>query len=351
MLAPSEFEPQHVRGYLDTATYGLPPASALDALTAAADGWRGRQSWSQWEEDGEACRQLLAKLVSCRAEDVALLPAVSVAAGLVAVSLPAGPDDNVVLAADDFASTIFPWAGLESRGVDVRTAPVTDLAASADERTALIAASYVQSADGAVVDLRALRATGARLFIDVSQALGAVSMDLDGVDYVACHTYKWLLCARGLSFLAVRPDRLAEIEPWTSGWKSRDNAYESYYGLPRQLTDDARRLDVSLSWLIAASARRSLELIDALGTHAIAEHNLRLARAFAVELGLPEPDSPILRLTVEAAEHAVSNLREAGVVCSARAGSVRMSFHLYNDDEDVARAVEALADTGVHKPG
>ena len=145
------------------------------------------------------------------------------------------------------------------------------------------------------------------------------------------------------------PQRL--IEPWTSGWKSRDNAYENYYGLPRDLTDDARRLDVSLAWLIAASARRSLEVVAAIGIDAIAEHNLRLARRFALELGLPEPASPILRVAVDAAETAVGNLRDTGIVCSVRAGSVRMSFHLYNDDGDVARAVDALADTGAHKPG
>lgn len=351
MLAPSEFEPDRARGYLDTATYGLPPASALEALADAANGWRDRQSWLRWEDDGEACRRLLAKLVARPAEDLALVPAVSVAAGLVAASLPAGPGDNVVVVAEDFASTIFSWVGLESRGVDVRAAPLAELAESADERTVLIAASYVQSADGAVADLDALRATGARLFIDVSQALGAVSVDLDGVDYIACHTYKWLLCARGLSFLAVRPDRLGEIEPWTSGWKSRDSAYENYYGLPRDLTDDARRLDVSLAWLIAASARRSLEVIDALGTDAIAEHNLRLARRFARELDLPEPASPIQRIMVEAPEVAVGNLRNAGVACSARAGSVRMSFHLYNDDDDVVRAVGALADADAHGRG
>ena len=350
MLAPSEFEPDRVRGYLDTATYGLPPARALEALAEAADGWRNQESWHRWEEDGETCRQLLAKLVGRPVEEVAIVPAVSVAAGLVAASLPAEPGDNVVVPAEDFASAIFPWSGLEARGVEVRTAPLAELAERADRRTVLIAASYVQSANGAVVDLGALRTTGARLFIDLSQALGAVPVDLDGVDYVACHTYKWLLCARGLSFLAVRRDRLAEIEPWTSGWKSRDRPYENYYGLPRALTDDARRLDVSLAWLIVASARRSLELIDTLGIEAIATHNLRLASRFALELGLPQPASPILRLGVEAADAAVSNLRGAGVACSARAGSVRVSFHLYNDDADVELAVGALAGTGVRRP-
>ena len=56
MLAPSEFEAADARGYLDTATYGLPPRSAVEAVERALAGWRRREPWRQWEDDGEACR-------------------------------------------------------------------------------------------------------------------------------------------------------------------------------------------------------------------------------------------------------------------------------------------------------
>ena len=71
-------------------------------------------------------------------------------------------------------------------------------------------------------------------------------------------------------------------------------------------------------------------------------HNLALARSFAGELGLPEPASPIVRVEVEDADGAVERLKRAGVSCSARSGSIRFAFHLYNDEEDVALALEAL---------
>ena len=97
MLAPSEYEGTPTRGYLDTGTYGLPPRSTLWALEQALVGWRTRQRWRDWEEDAEACRELFARLVGARPEDVALISAVSAGAGIVAASLPAGPGDNVVL--------------------------------------------------------------------------------------------------------------------------------------------------------------------------------------------------------------------------------------------------------------
>ena len=295
MLAPSEYEGTPTRGYLDTATYGLPPRSTLRALEEALEGWRTRRRWRDWEEDAEACRGVFAELVGARAEDVALVSTVSAGAGIVAASLPAGPGDNVVLYERDFMSVVLPWRGLQARGVELRLLPLERLAEGIDERTALVAVSSVQSADGAVADLAALKGTGARLFVDATQAVGAVPTDLDGVDYLVTHAYKWLLSPRGLSFLYVHPERRSEIEPWTAGWKSCPNPYEDYYGFP-ELTDDARRLDVSVPWFAAAGARRSLELLLSLGPQRIADHNLALASRLTLVLGRREPAAPIVRV-------------------------------------------------------
>jgi selenocysteine lyase/cysteine desulfurase len=347
LLAPSEYEGTDTEGYLDTGTYGLPPRSTVAALERAVGGWRDRESWRQWEEDGEACRALFARLVGGRAEDVALLPALSAAAGLVAASLPARSGDNVVLIEDDFTSTLLPWRGLEARGVELRLRPFDQFLAAVDDRTALVAVSLVQSANGAVVDVESLAETGARVFVDATQAVGAIPVDVGRVDYLAAHPYKWLCAPRGLAFLHVRRDRLDAIMPWTAGWKSRERPYEHFYGLP-DLTLDARRLDISLPWILAAGARASLELISELGVERIAEHNLTLAGHFTRELGLPgKPASPIVRVEHEDTDAALERLRSAGVACSVRAGSIRFCFHFYNTGEDVDLALESIPIHGV----
>jgi selenocysteine lyase/cysteine desulfurase len=341
LLEPSEYQRGRAAGYLDTAAYGLPPDSAVAAIQRAVDGWRRGAPWAQWEEDGEACRSLFAGLVGASAEQIALLHALSPAAGLVAASLPARAGDNIVLYERDFTSTVQPWRGLEQRGVELRLRPLADLAQAVDERTALVAFSLVQSADGRLADLPALQETGARLFVDVTQAVGAMPVEVGKIDYLAAHPYKWLCSPRGLAFLYVRPDRLQEIEPWWSGWKSREQPYDDFYGLP-ELTGEARRLDVSLAWLAAAGARPSLELIASLGIERIAEHDLGLARLFCAEARLPEPQAPIVRLEVTDSEAVLSRLASAGVRAAGRAGAVRLSFHLYNEERDVARALDAL---------
>lgn len=344
MLAYSEYEGTRTAGYLDTATYGLPPRSTVEALETAARDWREWGDWHRWEDDGEACRELFARIVGARAENVALVPAVSVAAGIVAASLRADPGSNVVCYEGEFHSTLFPAMALESRGVEVRLRPLHRLVEAVDERTTLVAVSSVQSADGRIADLAALREAGVRVFVDGTQSVGALPIDLDGVDYLGVAAYKWLCCPRGLGFLYVRPERLGELEPWLAGWKSTLEVYERYYGPPRTLAPDARRLDVSLPWLLAAGARPSLELIAGLGVGKIAGHDLSLARRFCTGLGLADPESPIVSVAVPNAEAALERLGSSGIRCAGRAGALRFSFHFYNDEADVDRALEVFQD-------
>jgi selenocysteine lyase/cysteine desulfurase len=154
--------------------------------------------------------------------------------------------------------------------------------------------------------------------------------------------YKWLLCPRGLAFFYVSPDRLLEIEPWFAGWKSIDDVYERYYGMPKNLTAGARRLDASLPWLLAEGSRASLSLIETLGVDAIAAHDRSLAARFSAELGLEDSGSAIVQVERPDAEEAAERLRTAGIKCSVRAGALRFAFHLYNDEGDVGRALDVL---------
>src|SRR5213075_2712419 len=104
--------------YLNTASYGLPPRPAWDALQAALADWHaGRTSWEHWGDSTEGARAAFARLHGVRAEDVAVGATVSELVGLVAASLPAGT--RVVAPDIDFASVLFPF--LAQPGLDVRT--------------------------------------------------------------------------------------------------------------------------------------------------------------------------------------------------------------------------------------
>ena len=118
MLAPSEYAPGATRGYLDTATFGLPPRSVVAAVERALADWQARADWRLWEADAEACRAAFAALVGAATEEVAITTSVSAAAGAIAASLPVEAGDNVVVHESDFTSALFPWTPLARRGTN-----------------------------------------------------------------------------------------------------------------------------------------------------------------------------------------------------------------------------------------
>lgn len=66
-------------------------------------------------------------------------------------------------------------------------------------------------------------------------------------------------------------------------------------------------------------------------------HDVRLADSLLAGLDLPPQSSAIVD-----SPDAADRLAAAGVRAAVRAGRVRLSFHLYSDEHDVALALRAL---------
>ena len=149
-------------GFLNTASYGLPPRPAFAAVQTMLEQWRtGRTSWEAWDHGVDQARARFAGLVSVPAADVAIGATVSELLGLVATALP--PGARVVVPEGEFSSTLFPWLVLRAgQGADVRTAPLDQLVAAIDERTTLVAFSLVQSASGQVAPAAEITAAARR---------------------------------------------------------------------------------------------------------------------------------------------------------------------------------------------
>ena len=334
--------------YLDTATYGLPPAPTIRALERALEGWRdGTAHWiDDWDREAEVCRRLVAELIHSAAGEVSLMPAVSVATAIIATAVPRGGE--VLIPEGEFTSVAFPFLAAQRRGLlRVREAPLVDLAAAIRPETSMVATSLVQSSDGRVVDLEigaAARDAGARLYLDVSQALGVMPLDVGrlGVDYLACGAYKWLSCPRGVAFLYVRRELWDEVWPVAASWRGGDDPYGRFYGSPLALAPDAARFDVSLAWHAWVGARHSLETLCALDEEVRFELARKPALRLADRLELAPPDSSIVTIPVVDSGRAGAALRAAGVKASERAGQIRLSPHFYNSLDDAERAVEVL---------
>ncbi len=348
--ARAQFDPAPGLAYLDAATYGLPPKPTVAALDRALHRWQaGTADWvEEWDREGEACRALFATLIGGAADEVALLPTVSVGVGLVAASLPAGTE--VVVPDDEFTSVLFPLLAAEQgRGVVVRTAPFAGLAEAIRPETGLVAFSLVRSQDGRTAPLGAIVEAAARqgawVLVDATHATPFVPVHphLDRIDYLICHGYKHLLCPRGVAFLRVRRERWETLTPWFANWRAGSPLYGRSVGGPLTLAPTAARFDVSLAWHAWAGARPALELLVAWQRDGALEDVLALSRRLADGLGAPAPTSSIVVVRAADAEAAEAALAAAGIKCAARGGNIRLAPHVYNTPDDIDRAIEAAA--------
>lgn len=353
--------------YLNTATLSAGCAPARDAYLHAIDAWTaGRFDWTEAEQAGEESRALFAEIIGADADEVAIVPAVSSAAGIVAANLPpAAPGENVVVGANEFASNYFPWLGLRERGYDVRAVPAHGegmsaeaFAAVADGGTRLIAVSAVHSATGHRNDLAPFRALAtrccARLFVDACQAAGAVPIDVhrERIDFLAASSHKFLLGARGMGYLFVRREWLDAMHPVLPGWKAGRRPMESFYGPAMELSPTASKLDASLIWFAALAERASLGIFRRFGVTPLLARNAALMERLRDALtaaGAALPDvapahrSTILTLPVAGPELLLARLRDAKVVAAVRGGRVRLALHFYNTESEVDRVAALVA--------
>jgi selenocysteine lyase/cysteine desulfurase len=315
-------------------------------------------------------RRRIAQLVNASPDEIALATNTSYGLNVAAHALPFEPGDVVVVSDREFPANVYPWLHLRERGIEVELAPVTAegwpdqaylMERAAHPRVRAVAVSLVQFSNGYTVDLAALsaatRAGGAWLVVDAIQGIGQVPVDLAAtpVDVLSCGGQKWLLAPWGTGFTYVRRELIARLEPPLPGWM----AFEGTDDFSR-LTDygtryrsDARRFEmITLPFQDFAGLNESLGLLLEAGVARIAAHArachepvLDWAERSGARVTSPrgEHGSAILCVAPPDPVRTHAALREAGVYCSLREGSIRMSPHLFNSVAQMERVADILA--------
>ena len=365
-LAPkSDFLGLEEGTYLYTAGQSPPLKSHEQALRRwVEDKARGPGVGPALQATVSRAKQNAATLLGVDAEDLAILGSSGEASNLICLSVDWQAGDNVVINNVDFPSNIYPWLELQKRGVDVRVArhrdwylPLEALTELIDNRTRVVIISQVSWYTGQQHDLARLgdvcRTRGARLCADVTHAFGVVPVPASACDFAFSSSYKWILGGTGAAVCFWNRARWPDFTPATVGLHAvRPNPgdlVDAGY-TPRE---DATRLEVGNPphpsiYLLENGSR----YIGDIGQERIQKHVLDLGEQLLSEmeeLGLRviTPRDPSERagnncFATPNAEAVAAGLREKGVQVVGRDGRVRISPHLFNDEDDVQRCVEAL---------
>ena len=132
------------------------------------------------------------------------------------------------------------------------------------------------------------------------------------------------------------------LTPIHAGWYAGgDDRWTNIYGPAMTLSPDARRFDVSPAWQATVGAEPAIELFAGLDMDEVWQLTTGLGDALCDGLGIPQQHQAIVTWADESGTD-LGKLSAAGITAAGRAGRLRASFHLWNDQSDVDAVLRVL---------
>jgi selenocysteine lyase/cysteine desulfurase len=225
----------------------------------------------------------------------------------------------------------------------------------------LASMSSVHWSDGGAVDLdrvaKALRQQGAAFLIDATHAAGVMNLDVTKLDpdFVIFPTYKWLLGPYGRAFIYVAKRHQHGVPLEQTSFGRRDvRAEQSVYFADTRYVPNARRFDMGERdhFISMEMASVGMEMLAAWGLPVVEERLLMLTERIADGLrGLPVqiPETKLraphvlsLGFKDGVPQSLIEGLAAEHIYVAPRLGRMRISPHVYNDETDVDRFVQAM---------
>ncbi len=348
------------RVYLNTATMGQMPKAATDAMVAHLSR-RDAMACADlldWFDDLERIRAKAARLINAASADVTFVPSTAHALALLLNGIAWQPGDRVLTLEDEFPNNTYAPSLLERQGVQFVEVPRERLAESLDQGARLVIASVMSYLDGyrfPVADLRdKLDRAGTLLYLDGTQGCGALHLDVEKIrpDVLGVHGYKWMLSPTGAGFAYVRPSVRQWLEPNVIGWRSHHSWQDLdnlHHGMPEWAATAHRYEGYMPALPLLYAMEQSVDLMLELDPRRIEQRVLGLAAAVqqvVEDLGgtVANANSPIVacRFPGRDASELSRALQAHSVLSSARHGFLRISVHLYNNEQDVQDLARAL---------
>jgi len=372
------------RAYLDSAATTMKPRVVVDAVqrwyaALNANIHRGLYPRSlQASEAYEETRRKIARFLNTPARHLIFTSGTTDSLNLLAQMLEErlGEGDEILLTPLEHHANIIPWQeAARQRGAKVvfsginkdGTLDVEGFRRALTPHTRVVAITHVSNVTGEVLPLDELipaaRAAGAFVVVDGAQAVPHLPVDLGAL---GCDAYAWSgHKAYGPTGTGVLYLKDLSLRPARTGGDMIDDVTEHEATFAE---DGPRRFEAGTPNLAGIHGLgAAITFLEAVGMEQVWEHGQHLLMSAWKELGKlgvrflgPPPETgrraPLLTFTLDAPPHDAAELLaehgvdvRAGMHCAhplhrrlGLNGTIRASFGLSNDDEDVARLVRAV---------
>jgi cysteine desulfurase/selenocysteine lyase len=287
-----------------------------------------------------------------------------------AFGLPLKKGDEILVSDVEFPAVIYTFrAAAESRDLTLRFLKAVDrrfdvdgLRKSIGKRSRVLALSWVQFFDGYRNDLAEIadicRQHNMYFVVDGIQGMGVEPINVRklGIDVFTSGCQKWMLAPQGCGFFYLSDDVCDQLKAPFMSWLGVDWGvkFDDLFHFDKPCFDSAERFEMGYYVVhnilgMQAAAR----IFQDLGIASIKRHNYALIDRlvkyidsnpyYRVTSSLEkEHRSSIVTFTCDDIRSLHKQILSHKIICVCREGCIRVSVHLFNNEEDIDRLIEVL---------
>ena len=321
-------------------------------------------------KDVDIARSLFSELLKTTSQNVAIIPSASYGLQIAANNIKIPSGSKILILENQFPSNVYPWrraAKIKNAEIVTITIPEQEAATQyildqLDETVCVVAVPNILWTNGSLVDLKQVskkcREMDAELVLDLTQSAGAFYIDLTEIDpaFAITANYKWMLGPYTTGFLYVS-SRYLEGTPLEEGWITRKDSkdfanlinYQDTYETGAIRYDMGQRSNFSLiPGVVAGLTQLKLwgikNIQSTLYQQSISVSDKLKKLGFTVSE--PKNRGPHFigaKLPKGAPENILETLSKEKIYLSERGGSLRITPHLWNNNNDFDRLESVLS--------
>jgi len=313
---------------------------------------------------------IFSNLFNISYKNVSLIPSASYGISTAANNIKLTKTKNkILILKDQFPSNVYPWMELSKKQEGVleiiddlnETTLTEEIINKISEEVAVVAIPNIRWTDGYIIDLKkvsgACKKFDVNLILDLTQSAGAMQIDLKEInpEFAIIANYKWMLGPYSTGFLYIS-DKFIDGAPLEETWIGRKNSqdfskltdYQSLYNSDSIRFDMGQRANFSLLPGVKAALEQlhdwSIKKIE----NTLYQNNMIICKGLS-ELGFEilseknrAPHFISARLPGYDGDSLINNLKKNKIFISERSGYLRITPHLWNNEEDFFKLINCL---------
>ena len=278
--------------------------------------------------------------------------------------------DAVAYADSEFPAVVYPWMNQEKlRGIkNIRIPSINGKIDTADiervireNKVKVLTISSVEFL-GFRNDLNAVseicKANNCYFVVDSIQSMGVCPLNVreSGIDFLSAGSQKWLMAPAGIGFAYISQEIRESVRPTYVATSSIEYDFKNFLDYKLNFRNDGSAFENSTpNTLGMIGLQSSIELFLKLGITNIFNHILRLQDLFIDQIKnsdftIESDLNPVHRSNILIFNHKdksrnefiQKSLEKENIFIALREGFLRLSAHIFNNDDDILKLTEVL---------